>query len=416
MSNELTSEDDPDINTQLILLAASKHDQQALKPLLRLGSASVQDPETGFTPLHAAIAACEDLSSEYQAGDRSIANGSRANGERDGEGVESEIAAAVKTVKLLLQNGAIWNDLDGNDETPGCLALRLGLKELYDVMVDAGVRAEMLLNRLDEYEPLDDDDQDEDDDQEEHKEENTDIHDGPCEDLTVSDNPDATAGGCNNANPSGDVVKGGLRNEDYLQASLRFQDGRILDDAGNGVMMAWETDIMKLSADVLCPSPGLRVLNIGHGMGIIDQFLQDKSPSAHHIIEAHPAVLERMRKDGWYAIPSVIIHEGRWQDVVPKIMEDGISFDGIYFDTFAEDYSAFRSFFSDYLIALLEDGGKWGFFNGMGADRQISYDVYAKVVEMDLFESGFDVGWRDIAIAEMGTNEWEGAKRRYWYV
>jgi hypothetical protein len=34
--------------------------------------------------------------------------------------------------------------------------------------------------------------------------------------------------------------------------------------------------------------------------------------------------------------------------------------------------------FSEQVIGLLEQEGRWGFFNGMGADRQISYDVYQK--------------------------------------
>lgn len=50
---------DLDTRTQEILFAASNHDIEALKPFLRVpGAASVQDSETGFTPLHAAIAAC----------------------------------------------------------------------------------------------------------------------------------------------------------------------------------------------------------------------------------------------------------------------------------------------------------------------------------------------------------------------
>ena len=48
-----------DLQTQEILLAASNHDVRALRDLLRNSSANVQDPETGITPLHAAILACE---------------------------------------------------------------------------------------------------------------------------------------------------------------------------------------------------------------------------------------------------------------------------------------------------------------------------------------------------------------------
>ena len=357
MEAEAVSESDPEIQAQLILLAASHHNIGSLRTLLRAGSASVQDPDTGFTPLHAAIAACESSPNHAVPGESH--NGS-VNGAADGDhsdAAESGVEAAARTLKLLLQNGAIWNDMDKNNETPGCLALRLNLKELYEIMVDAGVRAEMLLNRLDEYEQLADSDDEEEggqrSDQETEKDAEVDNpSDGQEQDL--------------NGNEENTLE---INNESYLQSSLRFQDGRILDGTGNGVMMAWESDLMKRSADLLVPRSGLRILNIGHGMGIIDTFFQEKSPSAHHIIEAHTGVLERMRKDGWHDKPNVTVHEGRWQDVVPNIIERGILFDAIYFDTFAEDYKALRDFFSDRVIGLLEDGGKFGFFNGLGAGK-----------------------------------------------
>lgn len=427
MEADPTSELDSDLQAQLILLAASHHNLESLRTLLRNGSANVQDPETGFTPLHAAIAACDTTSDESTIAQKgssedTIPNGGTnrqtggpANGaSRDVE--ESDVEAAAKTVRLLLQNGAIWNDVDRNNETPGCLALRLGLKELYDIAVDAGVRAEMLLSRLDEYEQLGDSDVDE-----EVEDESTELKpktDGEKNFGTlVGPNESASVGhdGVNgNQHPVESIQDKDMDNEDYLQSSLRFQDGRILDSANNGVMMAWETDIMKRTADLLAHKSDLRILNIGHGMGIIDTFFQEKRPSAHHIIEAHPAVLNRMKKDGWYEKTNITIHEGRWQDIVPKIIEQGVLFDAIYFDTFAEDYKALRDFFSDSIIGLLDDGGKWGFFNGMGADRQICYDVYGKLVEMDLFEAGFDTTWETMEVPEMSKQEWEGVKRRYW--
>lgn len=414
MEEDTQQETDSDIENQLILLAASHHNLETLRTLLRTGSASVQDPETGFTPLHAAIAACEgssiaSIGAENGSTVAALSNG-HTNGQ-DGAG-ESDVEAAAKTMKMLLQNGAIWNDVDMKNETPGCLALRLGLRELYEIMVDAGVRAEMLLNRLDEYEQLRDDA-----DSEEELEAETESNGEEKQDQTAVEQNEVigyTGTAAVEQKPSASNEPMNPNSEDYLQSQLRFQDGRILDGSNNGVMMAWETDIMKRTADLLAPKQGLRILNVGHGMGIIDGFFQEKAPSAHHIVEAHPAVLERMRKDGWYEIPNVTIHEGRWQDVVTKIMEEGILFDAIYFDTFAEDYTALRDFFSDCLIGLLDDGGKWGFFNGLGADRQICYDVYGKVVEMDLFEAGFDTVWETIDVPKMNEAEWEGVKRRYW--
>ena len=419
MDDVAVTESDTDIQAQLILLAASHHNLESLRPLLRTGSASVQDPETGFTPLHAAIAACdrtsESLSPTQHGSAADTAPNGHINGNTNGEQNESEereMEAAVKTVKLLLQNGAIWNDVDKNNETPGCVALRLGMKELYEIMVDAGVRAEILLNRLDEYQQLADTG-----DSEDASEDGVEAQGGQdatpevAEQQDTNSHPGTTPVGSATTDPD---LSPEPKNEDYLQSTLRFQDGRILDNDNNGVMMAWETSIMKRTADLLLAELELRVLNIGHGMGIIDTFFQEKSPSFHHIIEAHPAVLAHMKEEGWYNKPHVTIHEGRWQDVVPKIMEQGILFDAIYFDTFAEGYKALHDFFSDSVLGLLEDKGKWGFFNGLGADRQICYDVYRKAVEMDLFEAGFNTEWEIMEVPKMDEAEWEGVKRRYW--
>jgi protein arginine N-methyltransferase 2 len=389
-----------DLQTQSILLAAANHDTASLRNLLRNSSANVQDPETGFTPLHAAVAACEPDEDDAK----------KVNGPANGAAEEQnqEIEGAVKTMKLLFENGAIWNDLDSNGETPGCIAHRLGLKELYELCVDAGVRAEMLLSRLEQYQPLGGDDSD---DEDEDENEDEDEGEEAVEGVEIVDISQTDAQGDEST-----------ENPNYLASNLTFNRDRLLDDSGNGVMMEWETTLMRRSAELMVPKEGLRVLNVGHGMGIIDGILQEKKPKTHHIIEAHPDVIKRMKDQGWHEKPGVVIHEGRWQDIVPGLIEKGELFDGIYFDTFAEEYKALREFFTEHVIGLLDpaggedgNGGKFGFFNGMGADRQIVYDVYNKIVEFDLFEAGFDTEWETIPVPNLDEQgEWEGVRRKYW--
>ena len=111
----------------------------------------------------------------------------------------------------------------------------------------------------------------------------------------------------------------------------------------------------------------------------------------------------------------VVIHEGQWQDVLPRLVGEGLTFDGIYYDTFAESYHDFKDFFSEHVLGLLEQDGHWSYFNGMGADRQISYDVYQKIVELDLFEAGFDVDWSSIDLPDL-SQVWNGVRRKYWNV
>ncbi|KAG9741657.1 arginine N-methyltransferase 2, partial [Aureobasidium melanogenum] len=428
MAEDQAMDIDTDTTEQEILLAATNHDIDSLRRLLRTpkGSANVVDSDTGMTPLHAAIAACEP--DDETAQDKKAMDVDEAATLNDAALEEEE---ALKTIKFLLENGAIWNDLDDNNETPGCLALRLGLKKCYEAMVEAGVRAELLLSRLDGFELLA---QYEDDSEEEEQEvEGFEIVEGENGDslqasmVEVEESapelvgPDGTVPGTESVpelvqvDENGQETKVDVNSEDYLASHLTFKGDRLLDADKNGVMMSWETDIMQKTVDRLCPEPGLRVLNVGHGMGIIDGIFQDKKVAVHHIIEAHPDVLARMRKDGWYEKPGVKIHEGRWQDVVPKLVEQNEVFDGIYFDTFAEEYKALKEFFTEYVIGLLDPEGRFGFFNGLGADRQVCYDVYTRVVEMDLFDAGMDTEFEDIHIPDLDEQgEWEGVRRRYW--
>ena len=427
-----------DLEVQSLLLASSHHDIEAMRNLLKTVSANVQDPETGFTPLHAAIAACETTAPPSPEADETSSNTRLTNGhteQTNGTSVSTEkMELAAQAVRLLLQNGAIWNDLDTNNETPGCVARRLGLGKLYELMVDAGCRAEMLLNRLDEYEPLADEsgsqDGDADAEAEEGSEQDREGAEGNPkaidEEVATSQNngtlqselPISNGSTSQTSQSTSVTTNPQVTNDAYLRSNLAYQEGRLLDADSNGVMMAWETEIMKQSANLLTPTRSSyrpRILNIGFGMGIIDRLFQEKSPGNHDIIEAHPDVWKRMKDTGWYEKSGVTIHEGKWQDVLPKLIESRRQFDAIYFDTFAEDYKAFRDFFSDSVIGLLDDGGRWSFFNGLGADRQICYDVYTKVVEMDLLEAGYDVEWTSIPIGNPDeSEEWQGVRRRYW--
>ncbi|KAF2865300.1 S-adenosyl-L-methionine-dependent methyltransferase [Massariosphaeria phaeospora] len=372
-----------------IISAAERHDVSALKILLKEGSANVQDPTASVasSPLHAAIEACGKAEDGKEANDD-----------------------AIKTVDLLLQNGAIWNDLNKKDETPGCIALRLGQKKIYQIMVEAGVRAELLFSKMEAL-GLGGDDDEEDEAEE----------DGATDDQPAVKKQKVTE---DDVKAIQEVVEEkvlddvSIDNRAYLKSELRYRPGILLDESDNAVMMDWETQIMQRHAETLIPKSGLKVMNVGHGMGIVDTSIQTHDPAEHHIIEAHPQVHQRLREQGWYDKPNVIIHEGRWQDMLPKLVEQGVVLDAIYYDTFAEDYSALKEFFAEYVIQLLAPTGKFGWYNGLGADRQICYDVYTKVAEMDLYEAGFDTTWEDIDVPAglHGSKQWEGTRRPYWTI
>ncbi|KKA31113.1 hypothetical protein TD95_000567 [Thielaviopsis punctulata] len=395
-----------------ILLHSWAHDKSALRALLtEPGSASVMDPTTRETPLHAAIRACGPADP--------------ADTGADGEDGCVEEARAV--IEELLFCGAIWNDLDDNDETPGCVALRLGRLELYEMCVHAGVRAEMLLALLnsDGYEALDSDEEMDEEKEEKEEEAEGDDNDKEAENKGADDSKDAEE---TPQDPARDV-----NSDDYLKAQLTYSSDKLVDDDGNGVMMSWETDIMRRSVDALLPGlpSGARILNIGFGMGIVDSMFAATAPSRHHIIEAHPGVLSYVADPdagcafgpAWEASApepgAYKIFAGKWQGVLPELLVAGEQYDAIYFDTFGEDYSQLKMFFTEFVPALLAEGGRFSFFNGLGADRRICYDVYTKVVEMNVTEASMDVEWIEVPVdmtlmAEAGKGEWEGVRRRYW--
>jgi protein arginine N-methyltransferase 2 len=357
MAEEATEQDI--LLAKRIISAAERHDVPALKVLLNEGSANVQDPTAtvATSPLHAAIASCGKAENGKEAGDE-----------------------AVQTVELLLQNGAIWNDLNKEDDTPGCIALKLGQKKIYDIMVEAGVRAEILFAKM---EALGLGANTAEDDEEEEEATDEIAEDRPAakkQKVSEEEVKEISKEEIVDEQKLDDVS---LDNHAYLKSELRYKEGILLDESDNAVMMDWEDQIMRRHAETINPKPGLKVMNVGHGLGLVDTAIQTHNPAEHHIIEAHPQVHKRLRETGWYDKPNVHIHEGRWQDILPKLIEQGVVLDGIYYDTFAEDYAALREFFAEYVVALLAKDGIFGWYNGLGADRQICYDVYTKVSDID---------------------------------
>ncbi|EEB07188.1 N-methyltransferase [Schizosaccharomyces japonicus yFS275] len=325
----------------LALLEAAKNlNLEEIKKLVDLGAVTAAiDYETGRNALHFVADVAEK---------------------------ENEDSAA-EIVSWLLSHGGVWNALDRAGESPGCIARRRHLAKLYDRILDAGVRSEMILALLE---------------RKEHVNEQLDTH------------------------------------SNYLNSVLSYtqpttDSKSLLDSDANAVMMSWERNIMQRSAELIAPKPGCRVLNIGFGLGIIDTFLQEREPSLHVICEAHPDVLAHMRKTGWMDKPNVVVYEMKWQDAVEDIASK-YTFDGIYYDAFAESYEDLRNFF-DAAVGLLEPAPEstLSFFNGLGADTQTFYDVYNRLVPIDLVSFGFTCEYELMDVASQ-DDEWKGAKRRYW--
>ena len=149
---------------------------------------------------------------------------------------------------------------------------------------------------------------------------------------------------------------------DYLQhTNVRYNAANtlLLDNDDDAIMMEWERPLMNAHASILTNNgtKHKRVLNIGFGLGIIDTALQCYEPSLHVIIEAHPTVYKKMISDGWDNKSNVRICFGRWQDELPKLINEGLEFDGIFYDTYGEHFTdledcEFYIFILYYFLAM----------------------------------------------------------------
>ncbi|KAJ6625592.1 arginine methyl transferase [Mycena sp. CBHHK59/15] len=293
-------------------------------------------------------------------------------------------------VKLFIEEGAVWNCADHLGNTAGDIALSFNNEEIYTIIRDAGIRAELLLALLSSRTPSD------------------------SSSNIILQSTDTTAA---------------ASTDEFLSSDLRFTVDRHgqeicmlnIDGEEIGVMMGWEHGIMEETVAKLSVDQGttdtLRILNIGFGLGIIDTLFQSLSPTLHVIIEAHPDVLQHMKELGWYEKPGVKILEGKWQDFINpeqlgNLTADGM-FDMVYTDPFSEDYGELHRFFN-HLPGLLGPGSRFSFFNGLGATNATIYDVYTRVSEVHLADAGFDVKWSDVDVSRQ-RDRW-GESRPYFTV
>ena len=188
--------------------------------------------------------------------------------------------------------GAPWHDLDDEGYSAGDYASGAGHAEAFRQLLDWAVRAELILGAA--------------------------------------------------ARRAAPAARPGPSEQGYLAEGVRYSEGRLVDDQGEAVMMDWEAPLMREHARIICEraGPSARVLNVGFGLGIVDGCIAERGPARHVIIEAHPAVLEHMQREGWKSRPGVQVVAGRWQDVI----DDLGPFDGIFFDTYGEYAEDMREF------------------------------------------------------------------------
>jgi len=142
-------------------------------------------------------------------------------------------------------------------------------------------------------------------------------------------------------------------------------DEHTLRIAGHPVMEDWELGYMQRLAEVASQNGG-RVLELGYGLGLSAQAIQDQGIKDHYVIECHPDVIARCAKDKHDAIGKNTLHilSGYWEDITPLLADE--TFDGILFDTYPlseEEVHANHFWFFKEAYRLLKTGGTFTYYS-----------------------------------------------------
>lgn len=295
----------------------------------------------------------------------------------------------VDICNILLEAGAPWNAVDRYGKCAGNWAQENEHWEVVNLLVEEGTKAELILGasiRL-------------------------------ARAQEASNKPASISNNESNDN-NVPVAHAPCTKPDYLEHdNVRYNAANtlLLDNDDDAVMMEWERPLMMAHAQILTSEmKGKRVMNIGFGLGIIDTALQGYEPALHVICEAHPTVYKKMIEDGWDKKQNVRICFGRWQDELPKLIEEGLEFDGIFYDTYGEHFTDLEDFHELMVKVLHKPDGIYSFFNGLAPDNLFFHGVAANCVKIQLSHLGLDTEFAQCEI-QIDEKDWDGVRRKYWH-
>lgn len=169
--------------------------------------------------------------------------------------------------------------------------------------------------------------------------------------------------------------------EEWLTAPAVYSAHK-LEILGCAVMEDWESQYMKELAEIATVNGGT-ILEIGFGMGISSQFIQDNNIKNHIIVEANQQVAIKAREFAKCATYETVVLEGLWQNVIDQVPDGSI--DGILFDAYplteAELYQS-HFFFFNAAYSKLRGGGTLTYYSG-------EIENFGKVHIQKLIEAGF---------------------------
>jgi len=167
--------------------------------------------------------------------------------------------------------------------------------------------------------------------------------------------------------------------KEWKEKKLNHYDNKILFDEKDEhyVMGDWEDPVMKAHAEITCRNSG-HILEVGFGMGISANYIQEQDIESHTIIELNDEVYENAvewAKDK----PNTEIISGDW-----KCLELSKTFDAIFFDAHVID-----PMIMDFPIDILKYckvGTILTFFNHLWKPETLWTRVYMDKDKIKLYE------------------------------
>ncbi|MFH0818443.1 MAG: class I SAM-dependent methyltransferase [Patescibacteria group bacterium] len=148
------------------------------------------------------------------------------------------------------------------------------------------------------------------------------------------------------------------------------------------VIEEWERPYMRTLAKIATSHNGV-IIEVGFGMGIAAEYIDEADVYKHIIIEANHSVAERAREFACNAKNRTYILEGFWQEVIDQILDDSI--DGILCDTYplsAKELHKDNWKFFPVAFKKLKSGGVFTYYSDEAKD-------YSKAQRQALLNAGF---------------------------
>lgn len=164
--------------------------------------------------------------------------------------------------------------------------------------------------------------------------------------------------------------------KEYLNNDINIIDGILYSSSPNvsvDIMSIDEDLIMEESANILCQNEGT-ILNVGFGLGVIDNYIKRHNPKEHHIIEIHPKVYNLAIQQGFNKTAKLYL--GDWQDIIQEFILKGKKFDAIYFDTYTFSREKKQwAMFGKIVNKILNPNGIFSYFNDIASKSEKIEDI-----------------------------------------